>query len=167
MTETVIQVLGGYEMDKGRGIVRIDEKSMKTLDVNDGEIVELQAKRVSVARCKPLGDEEKYSNSLRIDGLIRDNIGAEIGDFITINKLDHVKTAQEIFLTPLEDDKIKDVFTIDGQYIANCLDGIPLVNGDNVSVPAKRKILFFNITKVLPSNIPLVVAKTTFINITG
>ena len=85
--ETKLKVgeLTGRE-DFGRGIARIDSKVMKSLGVKEGDIIEIEGKRktgVVVIRSYPA---DVGLNIVRVDGLVRKNCDATIGEFVTVRK---------------------------------------------------------------------------------
>ncbi|MBN2203082.1 MAG: CDC48 family AAA ATPase [Candidatus Aenigmarchaeota archaeon] len=87
--------------DFGRGIARIDSKIMKKLGVNEGDIIEIEGKRktgVVAIRSYPA---DVGLNILRIDGLVRKNCNATIGEFVTVRKVE-VKEAKKVTLAPAQ-----------------------------------------------------------------
>ncbi|MFH0929145.1 MAG: AAA family ATPase [Candidatus Aenigmatarchaeota archaeon] len=87
--------------DFGRGIARIDSKIMKKLGVNEGEILEIEGKRktgVVAIRSYPA---DIGLNILRVDGLVRKNCNATIGEFVTVRKAE-AKEAKKVTLAPAQ-----------------------------------------------------------------
>lgn len=100
--ETKLKVgeLTGRE-DFGRGIARIDSKMMKKIGVKEGDVVEIEGKRktgVVVIRSYPA---DVGLNILRVDGLVRKNCDATIGEFVSVRKAD-VKEAKKVTLAPTQ-----------------------------------------------------------------
>ena len=77
MSKTTInvKVLEAYTRDVGRGVARIDYDLMDNVGVSTGDIVEISGKRKTVAKCLPLYPSDEGSSVIRIDGLIRSNLG--------------------------------------------------------------------------------------------
>src|SRR5438445_3312541 len=48
-----LQVLEAYTRDVGRGVARIDTKTMEDLDLVMGDVIEITGKRKTVAKCLP------------------------------------------------------------------------------------------------------------------
>jgi len=46
---TELKVVEAYQNDVGRGIVRMDSRARKTLEVTTGDIVEIKGKRITAA----------------------------------------------------------------------------------------------------------------------
>jgi transitional endoplasmic reticulum ATPase len=100
VTKIKVGELTGRE-DFGRGIARIDSKVMKKLGVKEGDIVEIEGKRktgVVVIRSYPA---DVGLNIIRVDGLVRKNCDATIGEFVTVRNAD-AKEAKKVVLAPTQ-----------------------------------------------------------------
>src|SRR5919112_363501 len=83
-----LRVLTAYAPDVGRGVVRIDRRSMDILDVADGDIVEIIGKKDGTdARCYRLLPSDEDQGITRIDPALRKMIGVSIDDTVTIRKI--------------------------------------------------------------------------------
>ena len=151
-----LKVLEAYTRDVGRGVARIDYDSMDSLNASTGDVIELKWKRRTVAKCLPLYPSDEGKGIIRIDGLGRNNAGIAIGDTITVRKIKAV--AGEKIIVPLEA-----IPPIDERYLADALESVPLIKGDNVMVPYFGGRLTFQVIGVTPSaDAVLVTQKTTF-----
>jgi transitional endoplasmic reticulum ATPase len=72
-------------------------------------------------------DEDK--GVIRIDGLVRNNAGLAIGDTVIVRKI-KVALADMIIGAPLEA-----VPHFDERYLADSLDSVSVIKGDNIIVP--------------------------------
>ena len=155
---TSLKVLEAYTRDVGRGIARIDYDTMDSLAVSTGDVVEIRGKRRTTAKCLPLYPSDEGKGIIRIDGLVRNNSGIAIGDTIFIRKIKAVP-AEKIFLSPLEA-----IPPIDERYLADALESVPIIKGDNVMVPYFGGRLTFQVIGVTPANADavLVTQKTIF-----
>ena len=155
---TSLKVLEAYTRDVGRGIARIDYDTMDSLAVSTGDVVEIRGKRRTTAKCLPLYPSDEGKGIIRIDGLVRNNSGIVIGDTIFIRKIKAVP-AEKIFLSPLEA-----IPPIDERYLADALESVPIIKGDNVMVPYFGGRLTFQVIGVTPANADavLVTQKTIF-----
>ncbi len=153
-----LKVLEAYTRDVGRGIARIDYDTMDSLTVSTGDVVEIRGKRRTTAKCLPLYPSDEGKGIIRIDGLVRNNSGIAIGDKIFIRKIKAVP-AEKIFLSPLEA-----IPPIDERYLADALESVPIIKGDNVMVPYFGGRLTFQVIGVTPANADavLVTQKTIF-----
>lgn len=152
-----LKVLEAYTRDVGRGVARIDYDSMDTLNASTGDVLEIKGKRRSVAKCLPLYPSDEGKGIIRIDGLGRNNSGIAIGDTISVRKIKAVP-AEKIVVAPLES-----IPPIDERYLADALESVPIIKGDNVMVPYFGGRLSFQIIGVTPaSDAVLVTQKTVF-----
>ncbi|MDC0199463.1 CDC48 family AAA ATPase [Candidatus Nitrosopelagicus sp.] len=152
-----LKVLEAYTRDVGRGVARIDYDSMDTLNASTGDVIELKGKRRTVAKCLPLYPSDEGKGIIRIDGLGRNNSGIAIGDTITVKKIKAVP-AEKVVVAPLEA-----IPPIDERYLADALESVPLIKGDNVMVPYFGGRLTFQVIGVTPSaDAVLITQKTTF-----
>jgi hypothetical protein len=86
--EVSLKVLAAYARDIGRGVVRIDGRSMDTLRVTDGDIVEVIGKKDGAdARCYRLLPSDEEQGITRIDPALRKMIGVSIDHTVTIRKI--------------------------------------------------------------------------------
>ena len=152
-----LKVLEAYTRDVGRGVARIDYDSMDTLNASTGDVIELKGKRRTVAKCLPLYPSDEGKGIIRIDGLGRNNSGIAIGDAITVKKIKAVQ-AEKVIVAPLEA-----IPPIDERYLADALESVPLIKGDNVMVPYFGGRLTFQVIGVTPAaDAVLVTQKTSF-----
>jgi len=152
-----LKVLEAYTRDVGRGVARIDYDSMDTLNASTGDVIEIKGKRRTVAKCLPLYPSDEGKGIIRIDGLGRNNSGIAIGDTISVRKIKAVG-AEKIVVAPLEA-----IPPIDERYLADALESVPLIKGDNVMVPYFGGRLTFQIIGVTPAaDAVLVTQKTVF-----
>ena len=152
-----LKVLEAYTRDVGRGVARIDYDSMDTLNASTGDVIELKGKRRTVAKCLPLYPSDEGKGIIRIDGLGRNNSGIAIGDAITVKKIKAVP-AEKVVVAPLEA-----IPPIDERYLADALESVPLIKGDNVMVPYFGGRLTFQVIGVTPAaDAVLVTQKTVF-----
>ena len=156
-----LKVLEAYTRDVGRGVARIDYDSMDSLTASTGDVVEIRGKRRTVAKCLPLYPSDEGKGIIRVDGLVRNNSGVAIGDTVVVRKIKAIP-AEKVIVAPLEA-----IPPIDERYLADALESVPLIKGDNVMVPYFGGRLTFQVIGVTPpgSDAVLVTQKTAF-NIT-
>ena len=152
-----LKVLEAYTRDVGRGVARIDYDSMDTLSASTGDVIEIKGKRRTVAKCLPLYPSDEGKGIIRIDGLGRNNSGIAIGDTISVRKIKAV-AAEKVIVAPLEA-----IPPIDERYLADALESVPLIKGDNVMVPYFGGRLTFQVIGVTPAaDAVLITQKTVF-----
>ncbi|MDP8888928.1 MAG: CDC48 family AAA ATPase [Thermoproteota archaeon] len=155
-----LKVLEAYTRDVGRGTARIDYDTMGSLAVSTGDIIEIKGKRRTVVKCLPLYPSDEGKGIVRLDGLVRNNAGIGIGDAINARKVKAVP-AEKVVISPLEA-----IPPIDERYLADALESVPLIKGDNVMVPYFGGRLTFQIIGITPppavDTAAIVTNKTTF-----
>ena len=154
-----LKVLEAYTRDVGRGVARIDYDSMDALSASTGDVVEIKGKRRTVAKCLPLYPSDEGKGIIRVDGLVRNNAGVAIGDTVIVRKIKAVP-AEKVIVAPLEA-----IPPIDERYLADALESVPLIKGDNVMVPYFGGRLTFQVIGVTPgpgADAVLVTQKTVF-----
>ncbi|MEM3466500.1 MAG: CDC48 family AAA ATPase, partial [Candidatus Jordarchaeales archaeon] len=121
------------EIDKrsaGRGIVRIDADSMKKLRISSGDIVEIRNRKTTGAIAMYGPPEDRGAGIIRMDGLVRQNAGVGIGEFVKVRKAD-VKPATKVALAPLEEGGR---LRIRGDIVRGILLNRPVTKGDVISI---------------------------------
>jgi transitional endoplasmic reticulum ATPase len=156
-----LKVLEAYTRDVGRGVARIDYDSMDSLSASTGDVIEIRGKRRTVAKCLPLYPSDEGKGIIRVDGLVRNNAGVAIGDTVVVTKVKAVP-AEKVIVAPLEA-----IPPIDERYLADALESVPLIKGDNVMVPYFGGRLTFQVIGVSPlqaaaADSVLVTQKTIF-----
>jgi transitional endoplasmic reticulum ATPase len=154
-----LKVLEAYTRDVGRGVARIDYDSMDTLGASTGDVVEIRGKRRTVAKCLPLYPSDEGKGIIRIDGLVRNNSGVAIGDTVIVKKIKAVP-AEKVIVAPLEA-----IPPIDERYLADALESVPLIKGDNVMVPYFGGRLTFQVIGVNPAADAVLVNQKTIFHI--
>jgi transitional endoplasmic reticulum ATPase len=87
--------------DFGRGIARLDTNSMKKIGVKEGDIVEIEGKKKSGAVAIRSYPADIGLNVVRMDGLVRKNCDATIGEYVKLKKADS-KEAKKVTLAPAQ-----------------------------------------------------------------
>src|SRR3989454_4047471 len=131
---------------------------MDSLGASTGDVIEIRGKRRTVAKCLPLYPSDEGKGIIRVDGLVRNNAGIAIGDTVIVKKIKAVP-AEKVIVAPLEA-----IPPIDERYLADALESVPLIKGDNVMVPYFGGRLTFQVIGVTPpaSDAVLVTQKTMF-----
>ena len=152
-----LKVLEAYPRDVGRGIARIDYHAIDATEASTGDLLEIRGKRRTVAKCLPLYPSDEGRGVIRVDGLIRNNAGVAIGDTVSMRKI-KAPPADKVIVAPLEA-----IPPIDGRYLADALENVPVTKGDNVMIPYFGGRLTFQILGVNPmADAVLITQKTTF-----
>ena len=92
------------QSDVGRSIARIDPACMQKLDLLDGDIIEIEGKKLTATRVAS-SQSDIGLGIIRIDGYIRKNSGTSIGEEVTVRHADY-KEAKKVVLAPVEQEII-------------------------------------------------------------
>ncbi len=85
----------------GRGIVRIDTKTMSKLGIKEGDIVSIEGKEESAAIAVRAYPADVGLNIIRMDGLTRRNTDIGVGETVKVSKAE-IKDAKTVVLAPAQ-----------------------------------------------------------------
>lgn len=85
----------------GRGIVRIDYNIMQKIGVKEGDVVEIEGQKKSSALAVRAYPSDVGLNIIRMDGLVRRNVDAGVGENVKVRKAD-TKEAKKVTLAPAQ-----------------------------------------------------------------
>jgi len=157
LSEIQLRVGDARQRDVGRGIARIDQRTMQKLGISAGDVIEIVNKRTTSAIAWPAYSEDQNREIIRIDGFTRKNSGAAINEYVVI-KPAKVKTALSITLAPVDMRlNVDDDFT---NFVRNRLMERTLVEGDTTLVMMLGHAIPFTVTKTRPHGIIKVTAET-------
>ena len=139
-----LRVLESYTRDIGRGVARIDESMMNAMSISSGDIIEISGKQKAVAKCLSLYPADENKKIIRFDGLIRNNCNAEIGDHVSILKI-RTAIADTVTVVPNESP-----IPVDERYLADALDGVPLIIQQKIMIPYFGGRLTFQVVNTVP-----------------
>ena len=138
------------QRDIGKKRARIGPDAMDYLQVSPGDVIQITGKKSTCAIVWPSDEDEKYPDTIRIDGQTRKNIDVGLNDVVEIKKI-VTKPAKSITLTP-----ISDAVTVDKEFsdfVKNRLKGLPLSHGDEISVMILGNAMDFKISKISPKGV--------------
>jgi transitional endoplasmic reticulum ATPase len=145
------------QRDVGRGIARIDQKTMQKLGISAGDVVEIVGKRTTSAIAWPAYSEDQNRDMLRIDGFSRKNAGVAINEYVVVRPA-KVKTALSLTLAPADMRlNVDEDFT---NFVRNRLMERTLVEGDTTLVMMLGHAIPFMVTKTRPHGIIKVTSET-------
>ena len=136
--------------DVGKKRARIGPEAMDYLNVTPGDVIEILGSKSSCAVVWPSDEDEKDPDSIRIDGQTRKNVGSSLNDIVKIKKIS-TKVARSVVLLP-----VTDAVTVDKEFtdfVKNRLKGLPLSQGDEISVMILGNSIDFKINKITPKTI--------------
>ncbi len=93
--------LSADRMDYGRGIARLSTRFMKELGIKEGDYIEIEGKRKTVAIAVRAYPSDVGLDIIRIDGLTRRNAGAGVGEVVKVRPAE-VKEARKMVIAPAQ-----------------------------------------------------------------
>jgi len=157
LSEIQLRVGDARQRDVGRGIARIDQRTMQKLGISAGDVIEICGKRTTSAIAWPAYSEDQNRDLLRVDGFTRKNAGVAINEYV-IARAAKVKTALSLTLAPVDMRlNVDEDFT---NFVKNRLMERTLVEGDTTLVMMLGHAIPFTVTKTRPHGIVKVTAET-------
>ena len=86
-----VRVKDALKKDAGKGIIRLDPKVMKQLNLNPNDVIEIsypKENRKTVGILYPGEKIDKGSNLIRLDQSFRKSLGASLDDIVSIEKIE-------------------------------------------------------------------------------
>ncbi len=131
-----LQVANAKPEESGHGLARIPKATMAALGITEGDVVEIQGKRVTPARAILPYTEDEGLNVVRLDGLSRINANVSTGEFVEIRRAES-KPAQRVVFAPAQQN-----LRLHGS--SNALKrnfaGRPLTAGDIVATAGQQQV---------------------------
>ncbi|MEJ5327647.1 MAG: CDC48 family AAA ATPase [Candidatus Bathyarchaeia archaeon] len=157
MSEVQLRVGDARQRDVGRGIARIDQRTMQKLGISAGDVIEISNKRTTSAIAWPAYSEDQNRDIIRIDGFTRKNAGVALNEYVVVRPA-KVKTALSITLAPVDMRlNVDDDFT---NFVKNRLMERTLVEGDTTLVMMLGHAIPFTVSKTRPHGIVKVTTET-------
>jgi transitional endoplasmic reticulum ATPase len=157
VNEVQLRVGDAKQRDVGRGIARIDQRTMQKLGISAGDVVEIVGKRATSAIAWPAYSEDQNRDIIRIDGFTRKNAGVAINEYVIVRPA-KVKEAVSVTLAPVDMRlNVDEDFT---NFVKNRLMERTLVEGDTTLVMMLGHAIPFVVTKTRPHGIVKVTADT-------
>lgn len=157
MSEIQLRVGDARQRDVGRGIARIDQKTMQKLGLSAGDVIEIAGKRTTSAIAWPAYSEDQDRDIIRIDGFTRKNAGIAINEYVIVRP-GKVKDALSVVLSPVDMRlNVDEDFT---SFVKNRLMDRTFVEGDTTLVMMLGHAIPFTVTKTRPHGIVRIVPGT-------
>jgi len=157
MSEIQLRVGDARQRDVGRGIARIDQKTMQKLGLSAGDVIEIAGKRTTSAIAWPAYSEDQDRDIIRIDGFTRKNAGVAINEYVIVRP-GKVKDALSVVLAPVDMRlNVDEDFT---SFVKNRLMDRTFVEGDTTLVMMLGHAIPFTVTKTRPHGIVRIVPGT-------
>jgi transitional endoplasmic reticulum ATPase len=157
LVEAQLRVGDARQRDVGRGIARLDQRTMRKLGISAGDVIEMVGKRTTSAIAWPAYSEDQNREMIRIDGFTRKNAGVAINEYVVARPA-KVKNALNITFAPVDMRlNVDEDFT---NFVKNRLMERTLMEGDTTLVMMLGHAIPFTVTKTRPHGIVKVTAET-------
>lgn len=158
MTEEAdLKAAEAYQTDIGKGIVRLDCKARKSLNVTAGDIVEINGKKKTGAIVWQAYPQDEGLGIVRMDSLLRANAGTGLGERVKVVKAREIKEAKKVVLAPPQPIRFSPDFI---EFARKRLINLPIAKGDNVLLGFFGQALIFKAVVVKPVGITQVTDHT-------
>jgi len=136
-----LRVQEARKRDVGRNIVRIDQKTMKKLDIKTGDVIALIGKKESAGIAWPCDSRDSGLGIVRIDSRLKKNTGTSLDEMLQIGKV-NAQSAQNIVLAPISV-KIKSNPRFE-TFVKRKLQNYPVTINDfiYISIGISRELMF-------------------------
>jgi transitional endoplasmic reticulum ATPase len=136
-----LRVQEAKKRDIGRNIARIDQETMKELDIKTGDVIALVGKKESAGIAWPSYPQDSGLGIIRIDSRLKKNTGTSIDETIQIRRV-NAQPAQSIVLAPISV-KIKSNPRFE-TFVKRKLQNYPVTIDDfiYISIGISREIMF-------------------------
>src|SRR5262249_61791985 len=91
---------GALRKAAGGGFARLDPADMSLTGVAPGDVIRLTGKRTTVAKAMPAFPKDRGKGIVQIDGLIRQNAGASLGERLRLQRAQY-RPAKKVRLAQL------------------------------------------------------------------
>ena len=122
-----LKVTEALSKDVGRAIARMGPEDLDKLQVAIGDMVEVTGKRGTVCKAMPAHKELRGQSRIQIDGLVRENAGVGLDEFVLVRKTS-CRPAERVVLAPANVRPSER----DLDYIGSLLDGVPVQEGNRI-----------------------------------
>ncbi|MHA2268761.1 MAG: CDC48 family AAA ATPase [Promethearchaeota archaeon] len=143
-----VRIRDAYKGDAGRGRIRIDPLVIQEMNLKTGDVIEIihsVANKKTAALLYPGKDEDKGSNSVRIDSSLRRNLNASLDDIVEIRKID-ASLAERITFAGLEES----VIIRDPNRLVRMLENRVITKEDILSFNAMGRRIDFIVVDYAP-----------------
>jgi len=155
----ILKVKEALPKDVGRASARIDPEDMKVLDLEVGDIIEIEGKRKTPAKVMPCYAEERGKKIIQIDGISRENAKIGLDEKVKVRRVSS-KPAGKVTLSPLTISSLLQRDN-DAKYIGSLIEGLPVISGDRVRATFfGSRSCDFKVVNTVPDGVALINAAT-------
>ena len=126
--DMLLKVSEALTKDMGRGIARIDPADMQVIGVHVGDVIMISGQKEAAARVMPVYADRRGKQLIQIDGILRENTGAALGDKVSVSRVE-ASMAQEVVLRPLGSR-----LALNSEHIMHAVQGVPFKQGNKIRI---------------------------------
>lgn len=152
-----LKVAEARQRDVGKGRARLARGAMEAIGAGVGDVLELMGRRLTVSTAWPSDPEDKGKRITRIDGQTRKNAGVALNDHVSV-RVASARMARSVTLVPLSNRLSLNREFLD--FIKNRLKGMPVVEGDEVSIMILGSPMVFAVSRMRPKAVVKIEQRT-------
>jgi transitional endoplasmic reticulum ATPase len=154
-----LKIVGSLQEDIDKGIARLPSVMMNKLGIVSGDIIEVKSKKAIPVKAMRSVKSDEGREIIRLDGTSRSNIGASIGDKISVSKT-KVSFASKITLSPSQEVRFSDNPT---EYFHTKLLHQPISLKQKVVIDVFGNKLSYVVSKANPKGYLIVTPSTKIV----
>ncbi|AKQ41279.1 Cell division cycle protein [Aurantiacibacter atlanticus] len=131
-----LQVAAARQEESGRGIVRMPRSAFQALGVTEGDAVEIEGKRVTVAQAATAYDEDEALDVIRLDGLQRGNAETSSGEHVMVRRAESKSATRVVFAPARREMRLQGPT----EALKRVFFGKPLMTGDLVATHGQQPV---------------------------
>ncbi len=131
-----LQVAAARQEESGQGIARLPKSAMGALGITEGDVIEIEGKRVTAARAVLAYAEDEGLDVIRLDGLQRANAEVGGGDHVQVRKGESRPAQRVVFAPAQREMKLQGP----GEALKRNFFGRPLLAGDLVATTGQTPV---------------------------
>jgi transitional endoplasmic reticulum ATPase len=134
----------------GKGMALIDPNVVEELQFTTGDVIEISTssgKKKTFALLWSGQPEDYGMRIIRIDGYTRNNLGIGIDDHVKVRKVQNIKKAEQVVVSPTEELNIVGI----EEYLTGILEGRVVSRGDIIPLNIMGRKTGLIIDSVMPS----------------
>lgn len=157
--ELKLKVQEARKRDVGRSIIRLDSNTMKELEVNTGDIIQIRSKdKITAAIAWPAYPQDEDLGIVRIDSRVRKNAEVTLDEYVWVSQVEE-RVAKSAILAPVSL-KIKPNTRFES-FVKRKLLNFPITKDDLIYINiGMTKEIVFRVVNIKPSEICLVKQST-------
>ncbi|MDR7102317.1 CDC48 family AAA ATPase [Croceicoccus sp. BE223] len=134
--EVKLQVAASKQEESGHGIARIPRTAMATLGLTEGDVIEIEGKRITPARALLPYPEDEGLDVIRLDGLERGNAEVGSGEHVVVRKAESRPATRVVFAPAQREMRLQGP----AEALRRNFFGRPIVSGDLVATRGQQRV---------------------------